>query len=420
LYNILNILNAFNPGIAALGSDTSLDGLVSEWPLTVLQPLRVSYRPEVLGFGYLMPTEIALSTVFFYFVYMKGISLGAAFMGIQDAQLPYENEQASGAYIALIILLVYGARGRIAEVFSSLVSGGGNDRILAIATLITTAVVVGFWVVAGMKLWLVLLYFGLVIIFAVGYARVRAETGYPRLWVRPLGGERNVILDVLGSGPITAGGMRSATVLASTFYFARGYMGQLMSYPVEALRVAGEAKISRRQIATLMLVAAVIGIGISWWMHLGAYYRYGANTLSGGTTGGGYRVTLMRQSYERLASWTENPEAPNTAKGIATACGFAVTLGLMGLRRTFLRFPLHPLGLILAFTGGGYTGWAMLLLVSLIKIGAYHVGGMRLYRRLIPAFIGIAVGHYFAAGLVWSLIAPFAGPALSQRYQLWF
>ena len=97
-----------------------------------------------------------------------------------------------------------------------------------------------------------------------------------------------------------------------------------------------------------------------------------------------------------------------------------MVLGLAGLRRTFMRFPLHPLGLILALTGGGYTGWAMLLTVSLTKMGVLKIGGMRAYRALVPAFIGIAVGHYFAAGLVWSLLASFGGEFFSDRYQLWF
>ncbi|MGD9496704.1 MAG: DUF6785 family protein [Armatimonadota bacterium] len=366
LFDLGNILHGFNPGVAASGTDTDLSGLFAEWPLSALAPLRVSYRPEILGFGYLMPTEITLSTVFFYFFYLKGLCLGAALVGMHHAQLPFENEQASGAYLALVILLGYRARHRIARVFGAL-RRGGQAWGLALATILCAAVVVGFWAAAGMSLRVLLPYFALVFIFGLGYARLRAETGYPRLWGRPLGGERNLLLDLFGTAPFSPGGdMRSLTLMASTYYLSRGYMAQLVAYPAEAFRVAGEAHIDVRRMALLLAIAVIAGTVVSWWMQLSAFYEYGANVLEGGTTSGGYRIDLMRQSYTDLA------------------------------------------------------GWAMLLLVSAVKMAALRIGGMRAYHAFLPAFIGIAVGHYFAAGLVWSVVSSFGGETFTRAYQLWF
>ncbi|MGI5819530.1 MAG: DUF6785 family protein [Armatimonadota bacterium] len=421
LYNLLNILNAYNPGLSALGTDQSLDPLLSEHPLSALRPMRISYRPEILGFGYLMPTEIALSTVFFYFVYMKGISLGAALGGVDNAQLPYENEQAAGAYIALVALLVYRARHRILEVFGGLRRRSEGRWVLPAAIIVCSLVIVVFLTAAGMSPVVWAPYFALVLIYGVGYARLRAESGYPRMWGRPLGGEQNLLINCLGTARLAPGGnMRSLTLMASMHYMTRGYMAQLMAYPTEALKIGDDAGITRRRMIVLMLAAVLLGTVVSWVMHLNAFYEYGANILEGGTTSGGFRVSLMRQSYEAAASWTQSHVPPRRSEAIASLAGFAMVLGLAGLRRAFLRFPLHPLGLILALTGGGYTGWAMLLLVSLIKMSVLKVAGMGAYRALVPAFIGVAVGHYFAAGLVWSLLASFGGQFFSDRYQLWF
>lgn len=421
LYNLLNILNAYNPGLSALGTDQSLDPLLSEHPLSALRPMRISYRPEILGFGYLMPTEIALSTVFFYFVYMKGITLGAAVGGVDNAQLPYENEQAAGAYIALVALLVYRSRHPFVQVFGRLRERSPGGWLLPGGIIACSLAIVIFLTAAGMSPIVWAPYFALVLIFSVGYARLRAESGYPRMWGRPLGGEQNLLVNALGTARLAPGGeMRSLTLMASMYYMTRGYMGQLMAYPTEALKIADDVGITRRRIILLMVAAVMLGTVVSWGMHLDAFYEYGANILEGGTTQGGFRVSLMRSSYEAVAGWSRAHALPKRSETIAAAVGLAMVLGLAGLRRAFLRFPLHPLGLILALTGGGYTGWAMLLLVSVVKMTVLKVGGMGAYRALVPAFIGIAVGHYFAAGLVWSLLASFGGQFFSDRYQLWF
>jgi hypothetical protein len=154
-------------------------------------------------------------------------------------------------------------------------------------------------------------------------------------------------------------------------------------------------------------------------MHVSTAYEYGSNILEGGTTAGGYRVALMSRAYNRLAGWASVPEGPRPVRAGASAAAFAVVLIVAGLRRAFLRFPLHPLGILMSVTGGGDGAWAPLLIIAIVKGGVLRVGGMRLYRRLIPMFIGIIIGHFFAAGLVWSLIASFGGEGF-DKYAVWF
>jgi len=42
-----------------------------------------------------------------------------------------------------------------------------------------------------------------------------------------------------------------------------------------------------------------------------------------------------------------------------------------------------------------------------------------LYRRLVPAAIGVVLGHFVVAGGLWSIAALFGGEAF-RRYQVWF
>ena len=42
-----------------------------------------------------------------------------------------------------------------------------------------------------------------------------------------------------------------------------------------------------------------------------------------------------------------------------------------------------------------------------------------MYNRLLPFFLGVIVGHFFAAGTLWSLIASFGGEGFN-KYPVWF
>ena len=91
---------------------------------------------------------------------------------------------------------------------------------------------------------------------------------------------------------------------------------------------------------------------------------------------------------------------PDTQRATAAGVGFVVTIILVLLRSVFLRFPLHPLGYAMV-TSYGSPLWGPFFIVWVIKSIVLRVGGMRLYRQLIPLFIGIVLGHFFTAGIVW-------------------
>ncbi len=50
---------------------------------------------------------------------------------------------------------------------------------------------------------------------------------------------------------------------------------------------------------------------------------------------------------------------------------------------------------------------------------AVRYGGIKLYRRAIPGFLGFALGHVFAAGVAWGLLGA-AVPDLLAGCQVWF
>ena len=63
--------------------------------------------------------------------------------------------------------------------------------------------------------------------------------------------------------------------------------------------------------------------------------------------------------------------------------------------------------------------WGPLLVVWVLKGLVVRFGGPGLYRRLIPGFLGLALGEFFAAGLVWGLIGAFF-PEAARAYRVWY
>ena len=136
------------------------------------------------------------------------------------------------------------------------------------------------------------------------------------------------------------------------------------------------------------------------------YYQYGTNVLAGGAKSGtgGVRINYCHQAFWQVAQYIESPRVLDRSRDIALGTGAGITALLLAARMLHLRFPLHPLGYLMACIVGGQLWWAFFV-AWVAKKTVLHIGGVQLYRRLIPAFLGLALGHFFTAGILWGSIA---------------
>ena len=58
--------------------------------------------------------------------------------------------------------------------------------------------------------------------------------------------------------------------------------------------------------------------------------------------------------------------------------------------------------------------WCPFLIAWLLKSTIVRYGGQRLYRRLIPLFLGLVLGNY-VIGCVWAIVSPILN---FQGYQI--
>ncbi len=433
VYNITNIVNSYNPAFTALGKSYDLGQLFTEHPMTALRPMTIHYRPELIGFGYLVPTEIAFSVWVFYGL-MKLEGLGVAMSGIEMPGYPFWQERGLGAYVAVCLLLAFIGRHHLADVFNKALKGHKarnpagepiNDddepmsyRMAVFGGLVAFVVVIAWMKLAGMALWLAATYMILVFMLAIVYARIRAEVGVPLIWMYPYYQSFKGIRYFLGSGPFRSqNGWGSATIYATFVFMSRGYYSSMMGYQVEGFRLARGTGIKQRSMNSVLVVALVVGFTISMTGLLRSYYEFGAGGLNAME---GWGSGIAVQEYQVVTDFEKAALKPDVPRIVATGGGFAIAVGLMLLRMAFLRFPLHPLAFCMICSYGELV-WGAFLIVWLIKSAVFKLGGMRVYRQLIPGFVGLALGHYFTAGFLWGLIGAYGEVSQHQQsYRVWF
>ena len=347
-----------------------------------------------LGLGFLMPLEMSFSLWFFYIFWKVERVLGRA-MGLQVLPgFPYDGPQGVGAYLAVACFGLYGGRRHFYAIFKNLLGRMGtagntdledttNYRWPVLGLIGGLLFLFLFSHKGGMALWMVGLYFLVYYFLALGITRVRAEVGPPthEMFVA---NPRQFITDALGSRRIPPS---SLTMMSLYFAFNRGYRAHPMPHTLEGFKLADESKMKRSRMTIAMMLAVVFGILAAFWSYLVVSYNIGANP---GLGSGGYNL---------LRGWLYHPTETNFPAVIFMGFGFCFTGLLWWLRTRFTLWPFHPAGYAVAssiWTFGWL--WFSVLISWAIKTILLKVGGIRLYRKVLPLFFGLLLGEFIIGG----------------------
>jgi hypothetical protein len=259
-----------------------------------------------------------------------------------------------------------------------------------------------------------------IFIFALGYARIRAESGAPILRMFPPYQAMLLPVGLVGSETLRLwAGLPTLAMWSSLYGIAAHTFVPGPAYHLELFKLGDQAGIRRSHMAAVSVLALAVGIGLAYWMLLSTAYRLGANSLELSFYGpGGSALSYARTQYGQVARWLTTPESADPGRTLAVAAGFLIAGGLSLARLRWLWMPLHPTGYAIGLIMGHHC-WAPLLLVWFLKLLIVRLGGPVLYRRLIPAFLGLALGEFLAAGLVWGLVGAFF-PEAAGAYHVWY
>jgi hypothetical protein len=141
-------------------------------------------------------------------------------------------------------------------------------------------------------------------------------------------------------------------------------------------------------------------------------YSHGGINLNGwffGPAGGpAYPFNFVTQEMN-------NPDGPDWTGWIATGVGGSVMAGLMLARHTFLWWPLHPLGFaVSSISLTNYISFSVFL-AWLIKTLILKYGGIVMFHRARPFFLGLILGQFFVAG-IWLVIDFLTGMTNNNIY----
>src|SRR5207302_4025761 len=113
---------AMYPSLPAPGKLLDLTPVLQNTSFRGLNPLEFWYRPELIGFGILVPSEILFSIWFFY-VLSKVEGLIAAQQAADIPGMPFEQEQSIGCFLLLGLWLLWQVRG---DIFGSMRRSGAR------------------------------------------------------------------------------------------------------------------------------------------------------------------------------------------------------------------------------------------------------------------------------------------------------
>jgi len=408
----LNGLNYFYPAVPHVQIKVyNVGQFIQNQPWNGVGWFPISFYPFAIGLIFFLPADLSFSCWFFY-LFRKAQDVFATAMGWRDPgvspavqRFPYFAEQADGAWIVLAIIMIFASRkylwqvvkraaGRESELDDSMEPMSYRMAIIGIACGLGFLFV--FCLAAGTSPFVPVVFFALYFIVAIAITRIRAELGPPAHelnFYRP----EEIMTTAFGTEAL---GTRNLTLISYFYWFNRGYRNLVMPHQLEAFKIGEVSRASGRRLVLIIMLAAFVGVVATFWSLLHIYYINGAATAK---IQAGYRTGIGSHAFNRLSNWVLNPAKTDVPALSFIGVGAAFALFLTIMKSRFLGWPFHPIGYGLAVSYAMDYFWFTAFIGWLCKLLTIRYGGIKLYRRALPFFMGLILGDYVTASL-WSLI----------------
>ncbi|MGB9619200.1 MAG: DUF6785 family protein, partial [Armatimonadota bacterium] len=246
------------------------------------------------------------------------------------------------------------------------------------------------WAVVGFAIYFVL---------STAIARMRAELG-PPVHDLHFSGPDYMITTSVGLGRLSNSDLVGLTYF---YWFNRAYRGHPMPIGIEGMKMAQVTRSNQRSFFWAVMIAAVVGSLASFWAYLHLGYTLGLSSRFKYGVG-----------FNTLANWWTRPHRladPNWGANSAMMAGFGFCVFLAYMRLKVFAWPFHPIGYAISGSWSMNLVWTPIMLAWLLKLLTLRFGGLRLYRRAMPFFLGLILGQ-MSIGCGWSLV----GMALHVPY----
>lgn len=416
-----NGLKTYLPALPQINLHYSTWGFFTDRPWSEFNLETASVYFSMVGLTFLLTTEVSFSLWFFFVLYHLSFvwvawlgAAGTGFFGNWGQRIGVL--EASGGILLMAGFMLWSARASLTS-WSRRVRAGtdlpGEDllspRMTAVLLAVGLAGMVLFVVAHGAQWWaaaLGMLLYAAVILFLT---RLVVEAGMLLIGVEAIGYE--FLRDTFPASWLTPGTL-------TTFVQLRGGVMSdlrelLMPYLMNGIRLCAHSGRHARRLLGLFALTVGLSLIAASYARITTAYKYGAVLMDNSYNAGWQQVL-----YPNLVKILKTPDATAwiTAgslnlipAGVAhVLVGAMLTLGMLVMRARFLWWPLDPIGFLVCGSWPITEIWFSVFLGWLAKSAVMTFGGTRAYRRILPFFLGLALGQAVIA-TVWTFVSFITG-----------
>ncbi len=349
----------------------------------------------VIGFAYFANLDVLLSIWVFRLLYILQIGtferLGYITGGNED-QWSYglAGWQSFGALTAMVLWGFWIARRHLTDVVqkafdSRHVFDDSREMMSSRTALVVLFLSAGFCIAwlyqAGMAMTMILVYGAASGILYIGIARIVAESGL--LYVRGPISAQVFSLYMLGSGTLG-----SVTAMGFTYTTISQGKGLFMSALVQMARLRDFVTGNRKYVLGAVALSFVVALFTSLVTTLYLGYMYGTQNFNTWHIRAGGLWVFNDTAGKILSPFSTDWQRINFF-GLG-----AVVMGVLTLLRYRLPWwPLHPIGFTVGCTYFTQRTFVAVFIAWVCKFLVLRFGGIALYHRSQPFFLGLLVGY---------------------------
>ena len=396
-----NILTFFSPVIPPIPRSFGSVSLGRGLPSV---PLRINFF--LMGFAYFANLDVLASFWGFFLLFLAEVSIfnrvgfdvGPNGDGWSSYHAAY-SWQGMGAMTFLVLSGLWVGRHHLRTVARTALRPGpqteDSQEMVSYRTafwglILSVVFIIGWLVQAGMGVLAASLFVFLSFVIYLGIARIVTESGL--IGVRGPMTAQSFCFYGLGAETLSGGGL---TVLAFSYALLSHGNGLFMTALVHAARLTDIVKANRRRMLWALLGALLVGtlVSVVYTLYLG--YTLGAYNFNPvGPFSSGPRRLL-----DKVVNKMKSPFPPSGGKIAFFWIGIAAMAAMSLLRSRFPRWPINPIGLPVSGTWLTRIALFSILIVWAVKAIILRTGGVLLYRRAAPFFVGLVVGQALGVGL---------------------
>ena len=357
--------------------------------------IHVRFNFYTVGFAYFANLDVLFSIWVFYLFYCVQVMfyrrVGINLSNKGSAADATTSLQAGGAFVAMVLFGLWMARFHIRDVFVKAFRGDrqidDSDEMLSYRAcafgLLLSLIFLIFWFQAVGISWAVAIALTLgIFITYLGTARVIAETGviYFSMPMTPNG----LLPFIFGPKSFDASTLTALRLVDSVRSQSKA---MFMPPLVHAARIADMAGRNKKRLILGIGLTLVIGIGaaIAYSLYLG--YLHGAYNFND------FPFTRYPpRTYDGLVKALKGEEKWESERPLFLLLGIGIFAAVSLMRYRFTWWPLAPIGMVVPLTHAVHSVFSVFMAWG-IKSIILRIGGVDLYRRLRPLFLGLLVGH---------------------------